>query len=70
MGEGQTGSTTAKITAQHGLIYDGLIHSQGKERRHFMPGKQQGGRGLPQPGAKPEHPVPVAGLPGVPVYPL
>lgn len=32
IGEGQTGNTTAKITAQHGLIFDGLITSLGMER--------------------------------------
>lgn len=29
---GTTGNTTAKITAQHGLIYDKLLKSEGKER--------------------------------------
>ena len=32
IGSGQTGRTTAKITSQHGPIYNGLIHSFGMEQ--------------------------------------
>lgn len=32
IGRGQTGNTTAKITSQHGLIYDRLIRQFGPER--------------------------------------
>ena len=32
IGAGQTGRTTAKITAQHGLIYEKLIRALGRER--------------------------------------
>lgn len=32
IGGGNTGNTTAKITSQHGLIYERLIHSMGKEK--------------------------------------
>lgn len=32
IGSGQTGNTTAKITVQHGLIYDKLINQFGEER--------------------------------------
>ena len=32
LGGGQTGRTTAKITAQHGMIYQGLILHFGKEK--------------------------------------
>lgn len=32
IGSGQTGNTTAKITGQHGLIYDRLIQTFGKEQ--------------------------------------
>ncbi|MDE6743904.1 MAG: FAD-dependent oxidoreductase [Lachnospiraceae bacterium] len=32
IGGGNTGNTTAKITSQHGLIYDHLLHSMGKEK--------------------------------------
>ena len=32
IGSGQTGRTTAKITSQHGLIYEKLIRSLGRER--------------------------------------
>ena len=31
-GSGQTGRTTAKITAQHGLIYERLIDQLGREK--------------------------------------
>ena len=30
IGSGQTGNTTAKVTSQHGLIYDKLLGSMGK----------------------------------------
>lgn len=32
IGSGQTGNTTAKVTAQHGLIYDKLMETVGKEQ--------------------------------------
>ncbi len=32
VGSGQTGNTTAKITSQHGLIYERLVKSFGRER--------------------------------------
>ena len=32
IGSGQTRNTTAKITSQHGLKYNNLIHSVGKEK--------------------------------------
>ncbi|MGN0298536.1 MAG: FAD-dependent oxidoreductase [Lachnospiraceae bacterium] len=32
IGQGITKNTTAKITSQHGLIYDNLIHSVGREK--------------------------------------
>lgn len=32
IGSGQTGNTTAKVTSQHGLIYNKLIQSVGKEK--------------------------------------
>lgn len=32
IGSGQTGNTTAKVTSQHGLIYDKLLGSMGKEK--------------------------------------
>lgn len=32
IGSGQTGNTTAKVTSQHGLIYNKLIESVGKEK--------------------------------------
>lgn len=32
IGSGQTKNTTAKVTAQHGMIYDSLIQSVGKEK--------------------------------------
>lgn len=32
VGSGQTGNTTAKITSQHGLIYEKLIHSAGEKK--------------------------------------
>ncbi len=32
IGSGQTGNTTAKITSQHGLIYQALMEQQGAER--------------------------------------
>ncbi|MBQ2061829.1 MAG: FAD-dependent oxidoreductase [Oscillospiraceae bacterium] len=32
IGSGQTGRTTAKITSQHGLLYDKLIRALGRER--------------------------------------
>lgn len=34
---GQTGNTTAKITAQHGMIYHKLLDTLGRERPSNMP---------------------------------
>ena len=39
--DGVTGDTTAKITLQHGLIYDKLIHKFGQEQAHMYLHAQQ-----------------------------
>ena len=39
--DGVTGDTTAKITIQHGLIYDKLIHKFGQEQAHMYLYAQQ-----------------------------
>ena len=39
--DGVTGDTTAKITIQHGLIYDKLIHKFGQEQAHMYLHAQQ-----------------------------
>ncbi len=39
IGGGNTGNTTAKITSQHGLIYDHLMQTIGKEKTTlYLPG--------------------------------
>ena len=43
IGEGQTGNTTAKITAQHGLLFDGLTASQGAQRAALYAKANQAG---------------------------
>ena len=38
----QAGNTTAKITSQHGLFYDYLIQSQGKEKaKQYLDANEQ-----------------------------
>ena len=41
IGSGQTGGTTAKITSQHGVIYEGLIQMYGRERAKHYAGFQE-----------------------------
>ena len=41
IGSGNTGNTTAKITSQHGLIYDRMIRSIGKEKTALYLDAQQ-----------------------------
>lgn len=45
IGGGQTGNTTAKITSQHGAIYEKLIREYGKEQA-FLYGIYRNGKGF------------------------
>ena len=43
IGSGITKNTTAKITSQHGLVYDKLIRRFGVERARAVSGRQRSG---------------------------